>query len=387
MTQAKQTVSLGIIGIGNMGSSHAKNIVAGKIAGLTLTAVADRNPVRRAWAAENLPGVTVVQEGDDLLDLPGLDAVLVAVPHYGHAPLSIRAMEKGLHVLCEKPVSVTTRLARAMNEAADRTGRIFALMFNQRTNSLYRRMKEVMASGELGPMKRCSWIITNWYRSQSYYDSGDWRATWAGEGGGVLLNQCPHNLDLWQWICGMPDKVLAICHEGKWHDIEVEDDVTAYVEYPNGATGTFITSTADAPGTNRFEILCDGGKLVLENDILQLYRLETPERQFNATYQGGFGAPGHTIETLTTDGSNPQHLGVLQAFADAILCGTPLVADGREGILSLSLSNAMHLSGWLGQMVTLPLDEARFEAQLQTKIAGSRHKSAQTTVLSLEQSW
>ncbi len=388
MTEKKDFVSVGIIGIGNMGSVHAGNIAGDKIPGLRLAAVADIDPARRRWAEENLPqSVKIFASAEQLIGLPGLDAVIVAVPHYGHAPLTVYALEHGLHVLCEKPASVTTRMARSMNEAADRTGKIFALMYNQRTNSLYKRMKEIMDSGELGPMKRCNWIITNWYRSQSYYNSGSWRATWAGEGGGVLLNQCPHNLDLWQWICGMPQMISAHCHEGKWHDIEVEDDVTAYVEYPNGATGCFITSTADTPGTNRLEVLCDGGKMVMENDSLILYRLNMPERQFNATHQAGFGEPGFVTEPQITDGSNPQHNGVLAAFARAILYGEPLIADGREGIRGLTLSNAMHLSSWLGRPIELPLDEALFDSELQKKIAGSKLKNGKSQVLNMEHSW
>ena len=388
MEALKKEVAIGIIGIGNMGSAHARSIAEGKAPGLSLAAVADLDPARRQWAADNLPpSVRICADADQLIGLSGLEAVIIAVPHYDHAPLTIKALDKGLHVLCEKPEAVMTRQARAMNAAADRSGKIFAMMFNQRTNSLYRRMKEIMDSGELGSMKRCSWIITSWYRAQSYYDSGNWRATWAGEGGGVLLNQCPHNLDLWQWICGMPRRVSAVCHEGKWHDIEVEDDVTAYVEYPNGATGTFITSTADTPGTNRFEVLCDGGKMVMEHDSLVLYRLNMPERQFNATHKTGFGEPGFQTEPQLTDGSNPQHNGVLSAFARAILEGTPLIADGREGINGLTLSNAMHLSGWLGHPVDLPLDEARFEAELQKKINGSRKKTNQGRILSMENSF
>ena len=208
------------------------------------------------------------------------DAVLIAVPHYQHPELSIDALQHNLHVMCEKPAGVYTKQVREMNEVAKKTNRVFAMMFNQRTNCVYRKMHELVTSGDLGAIKRVNWIITDWYRTQSYYDSGDWRATWEGEGGGVLLNQCPHNLDLIQWICGMPSKVQAFCHEGKWHDIEVEDDVTAYLEYPNGATGVFITSTADAPGTNRFEITLEKGKLVCENNVLTLHELEVSEREF-----------------------------------------------------------------------------------------------------------
>lgn len=383
-----EQVRIGIIGIGNMGSAHAKMIANNEIDGMKLAAIADLDPARRRWAADQLPAdVTVYETGGELIENAEIDAVLVAVPHYSHAPLTIAALENNLHVLCEKPVAVTTRQAEAMIKAADQSDRYFALMFNQRTNPLYRKAKKLLESGELGPMKRTSWIVTDWYRSQSYYDSGSWRATWAGEGGGVLLNQCPHNLDLWQWLCGMPEKVTAFCLNGHWHDIEVEDDVTAYVEYANGATGTFITSTGDTPGTNRLEILCDRGKLVVENNALTISRLSQPESEFRVTYKGGFGEPEHTVETIRPDEENPQHAGVLRAFASAILKGTPLVADGREGIRGLMLSNAMHLSSWLGQAVELPIDARLFEKELAVRVQGSRHKQVNAATFGMEDSF
>jgi len=374
-----------------MGSSHASQIVRGDVPGLDLVAVADRSAARREWAASKLPStVTIFNDGLEMISSGLVDAVLVAVPHYDHPALSIAAMEKGLAVLCEKPAGVYTRQVEAMNEAARKSGVIFGMMFNQRTNHLYRKMKEIIGSGELGAIKRVSWIVTDWYRSQSYYDSGSWRATWAGEGGGVLMNQAPHNLDLLQWICGLPTRVSAFCHVGKWHQIEVEDDVTAYLEFANGATGTFVTATADAPGTNRFEVTCDGGKLVCEDNQLTLWRLAQSERAFNATYQGGFGQPDCTRETVTTDGENLQHIGVMRAFAQAVLHNDPalLVAEGLEGIRGLSLANAMYLSSWLGRPVELPLDGDIYWQQLQTRIAGSKQKAeGEAKTFVLDKSW
>lgn len=372
-----QKVRLGIIGVGNMGSSHCRSIIAGKTPEIELAAIADISAAKRDWAKKTLPeSVVIFDDAEKMMQSGRVDAVLIATPHYLHPPLAIMGLRHGLHVISEKPAGVYTKQVREMNEAAAKSDKIFAIMFNQRTNCVFRKMKELVSSGELGEIKRTNWIITNWYRSQSYYDSGDWRATWAGEGGGVLLNQCPHNLDLWQWICGMPNKVQAVCHEGKWHHIEVEDDVTAYVEYPNGATGVFVTTTADTPGTNRFEIMLDGGKLVCENDKLMLYKNKIPERQFNATYKGGFGEPGFDTIEVQTDGQNPQHVGVLNSFASAILHGTPLIADGSEGINGLTISNAMHLSSWLGHAVELPLDEDLFWQKLQEKIAHSKIKKS-----------
>ncbi len=371
-----EKVRLGIIGIGNMGSGHCRNILEGKIPEIELAAVADRKEARRDWARENLPGsVQIFTDGDDLIDRGDVDAILVATPHYDHPRLIIKALKKGLHAISEKPAGVYTLQVREMNEVAEASGKTFGMMFNQRTNHVYRKMKEIVSGGEYGRIKRVNWIITNWYRSQNYYDSGEWRATWDGEGGGVLLNQCPHQLDLLQWICGLPVKVHAFCHNGKWHNIEVEDDVTAYMEFENGATGVFVTTTADYPGTNRFEVTLERAKLVCENNQLTMYELEISEREHCFTAKGFETPKFHAVE-LETDGENLQHAGVLRAFAANILRGEPLVANGVEGINGLMLSNAMHLSSWLGHAVTLPIDENLFLEKLNELRANSSKKTA-----------
>lgn len=377
-----EKLRLGIIGVGNMGTGHISNIELHKrCPEITVTAVADINPDRLTWVKENIGDhVALFDDAEKMMDSGLIDAVLVAVPHYGHPVYAIKAFERGLHVMCEKPAGVYTKQVREMNEAAKKAGVVFGMMFNQRTNHIYRKMKEIVDSGELGQIKRTNWIITNWYRPQAYYDSGAWRATWSGEGGGVLLNQCPHNLDLWQWICGMPVKVSSQLHYGKWHDIEVEDDVTTYVEYANGATGVFVTSTADAPGTNRFEILLDGGKLVSENDKLYMWKNDVFEREFSATNKVPFGSPKAEFSEVETDGKNEQHIGVLNAFAGKILHGTPLVAEGYEGINGLTISNAMHLSSWLGKPVDIPFDEDLFYDELMKRVKTSRRKENVTSV-------
>ena len=359
-----------------MGSGHCTNLVAGKVPELELVAVADVKESRRNWAKQNLPEtVRIFESGDELIRSGVCEAVLVAVPHYDHPKYVMMALENGLHVMCEKPAGVYTAQVRKMNEAAVKSDRVFGMMFNQRTNCVYRKMHELVQSGELGELKRVNWIITDWYRTQAYYDSSDWRATWNGEGGGVLLNQCPHNLDLLQWICGMPTRVQAFCHNGKWHDIEVEDDVTAYLEFPNGATGVFVTTTADAPGTNRLELTLDRGKLVCENDKLLLWKLKTSEKEHRFACKEGFLKPEcEPVTEVETDGLNEQHVGVLKAFAARILHGTPLVAEGTEGINGLTLSNAMHLSSWLGHPVEIPFDEALYLEKLNALRASSREK-------------
>lgn len=369
----EKKVRLGVIGIGNMGSEHCRNLMSEQTPELVLAAVADRRAERREWAKTTL-GVPVFAEGEELIASGLCDAVLIAVPHYQHPTLTISALQHHLHVLCEKPIAVYTLAAREMIAAAEQSDRTFALMFNQRTNCLYRKMKQMLESGEMGRLKRVNWIITDWYRTQLYYDSGAWRATWNGEGGGVLLNQCPHQLDLLQWLCGMPEKVRAFCLEHHWHDIEVEDDVTAYLEFPGGATGVLVTTTGDLPGTNRLEITMEFGKMVCENDRLRLWKLAENEREFCTTSDDAFGCLPITVTDVETDGANPQHVGVLNAFAAHILRGEPLVARGEEGLNEMMLSNAMYLSSWLDQTVTLPFDEHLFLDMLNQKRATSRHK-------------
>ncbi len=367
---------LGVIGLGNMGSEHCRMVVSGKAPEIELCCVADLRQERREWAEKTLPeNVKVYASGQELIDAADCDAVIIAVPHYDHPVLAEAALKRGLHVLCEKPVAVYTAQVPPVLAAAKESGKTFALMFNQRTNCVYRKMKEILDSGELGEMKRMSWTITDWYRSQAYYDSGSWRATWDGEGGGVLLNQCPHQLDLLQWICGLPVKVRAFAHEGKWHDIEVEDDVTAYLEFANGATGVFIASTGDLPGTNRLEITCDQGKLICEGGKLWMWKLPMSESEGYRHGADAYPQPKIDPIEVETDGENPQHIGVTNAFAAHILHGTPLVAEGEEGVRALMLSNAMHLSAWLERPVELPIDEELFARLLRARRLTSRKKN------------
>lgn len=375
-------IRLGILGIGNMGAGHARSLLEGKCPELALTAVADCNEERLAWFANGTGrGIAVFDEGLEMLDSGLIEACIIAVPHYDHARYAMECMKRGIHVMVEKPAGVYTKQVRRMNEEARRHPEVvFGMMFNQRTNHIYRKMRELVQSGRYGKIRRTNWLITDWYRPQAYYNSGDWRATWSGEGGGVLLNQCPHQLDLWQWICGMPVKVQANMHFGQWHDIEVEDDVTAYVEYENGATGVFVTSTGDAHGTNRFEIQLDGAKMVAEGETLTVQEYAMWEPEFSAMNEMPFGNVQALEFVPETDGQNEQHVGVLNAWAGAMLRGTPLVAEGCEGIWGLTLSNAMHLSAFLGQAVELPIDEDLYYLELQKRVAVSRRKEKVTAV-------
>jgi len=365
-------VRIGVIGAGNIGSSHAKKIFEGEVRNAKLTAICEQSEDRLQRAKENFgEGVKFFSCIDTFFQSKEFDAVLIATPHYEHPALAIMALQQGYHTLIEKPAGVYTKAVREMNEAAKESGKVFAIMYNQRTNPLYRKLKDFVDAGELGELRRAVWIITDWYRSQSYYDAGSWRATWSGEGGGVLLNQDPHQLDLLQWICGMPKRVRAFMSFGKYRNIEVEDDVTAYLEYENGATGLFVTTVGEAPGTNRFEVTGDKGKIVIEDGKLTFWKLSVPESEFNRTYTGGFGAPECTKYEVLIEGENPQHLGILNNWVDSILYGSELIAPGEEGIKGLTLSNAMHLSAWTDNWAELPLNEDLFYELLQERIKAS----------------
>jgi predicted dehydrogenase len=363
-------VRLGLIGVGNIGNLHLRNIQ--KIDRVKLAAVCDI-VLKRAQSASETWGCPAYTDAQTLLDDRVCDAVLIATPHYDHTTIGIAALEAGYHVLVEKPISVHKADCEQLIAAHRDEDLVFAAMFNQRTDPHYKKIKQLVEAGELGRFLRISWIITDWFRTETYYASGGWRATWAGEGGGVLLNQCPHNLDLLQWICGMPTRVRGFCAIGKRHHIEVEDEVTAYLEFPDGCTGVFITSTGEAPGTNRFEIAGDRGKLVLEDGTLTFVRNETPATEFLQTAKAAFAKPDVETITFPIEGTGGQHAEILENFADAILTGEALVAPAEEGIHSVELGNAMLYSSLTGRPVDLPLDGEAFERELKKLIEGSTY--------------
>ncbi len=375
-------VRIGIVGVGNMGFAHAQNILAGKVTRLELTAVADLDPANAA----RVPQVKGFKTASEMMASGFIDALLIATPHYDHTTIGIAALKAGLHVLVEKPISVhradCERLIAAYQGREKK--QVFAAMFNQRTDRYYQKIRELIRSGELGEIRRVNWIITNWFRTHAYYASGGWRATWAGEGGGVLLNQCPHNLDLFQWLFGLPTTITAECAFGKYHDIEVEDEVTAMMRFPNGSTGVFITSTGEAPGTNRLEITAERGKVVYENDRISFTRNEVKMSEFSRTTDHTFAMPPVWDVTIPADGHGGQHVEILQNFTDAILDGTSLLAPAAEGIHSVELANAMLLSSWTQRPVALPIDGRKYERLLKMKITESskrvKMKPAATSV-------
>jgi len=365
------SVRIGIAGVGNMGSAHARQILAGRVERLELTAVCDPLPARCAA----ISGVRAFASAGAMIRSGAVDAVVVATPHYAHTTIGIAALRAGLHVLVEKPISVHKADAERLLAAHRGPGQVFAAMFNQRTDPAWRTLHQLVRGGDLGEIRRVNWIITDWFRSEAYYASSAWRATWAGEGGGVLLNQCPHNLDLFQWIFGMPRRVRAFCRFGRYHDIEVEDDVTAYLELPGGATAVFIASTGEAPGTSRLEITAEGGRVVYERDRIEIRRNAVPMSAFSRTTKELFARPDTTDTVLPAAERGGQHLGILQNFVAAILDGAPLIAPAAEGIHSVELANAMLWSAWRDETVELPLNARRYAQRLREHIRQSRPKA------------
>ncbi len=384
-------VRLGIIGLGAQGGSYAaflsgKPLFPGMPAPaptqhIALAAICDVDPAKKAMAAQKYPETPFFDDYKGMIDSGAVDAVVTTVPHYFHPEMAIYAMSKGVHVMVEKPAGVYAKDVRRMNEFATRHPEItFAIMFNQRTNKLYQQLKRIIGSGELGEIRRTNWIINSWWRPDSYYKQSEWRATWGGEGGGVLVNQAPHQLDLWQWICGMPVSMSAHVRFGAHRDIIVDNDVTAVCTYANGGTGTFITSTHDVAGTDRLEIDLDMGKIVVEDSkkatVMRFVKSEdeintsmTMQEVMRMTMSNASGNSLYTSEVIeNTDGWGVQHMTVLENFGNHIKTGEPLIAPGSDGIRGVQLANAIMLSGWLGKTVDVPVDEDAYLAELNKHI-------------------
>jgi predicted dehydrogenase len=362
-------VRLGIIGMGNIGQHHHGYLSAGKVNGADLVAVSDAIPGK----LERFKPLKIFSDGEELIRSGLVDAVIIATPHFQHTSLGIAALNQGVHAMVEKPISAHKADAERLIAAHQKNPKtVFAGMFQLRAEPRYLKIQKLIQDGELGEIVRMSWIMTDWFRTEAYYASGGWRATWKGEGGGVLLNQCLHNLDVMQWLLGMPARVRGFCQLGRFHNIEVEDNVSAYLEFRNGATGTFVSSTGEAPGTNRFEIAGTRGKLLLERDKLSFTRNDSDMIQFSQTAKQGFAKPEVWNIDIPIDNAPNPHAILVQNFVNAILQGERLIAPGEEGIFSVELANVILFSSFLEQTVALPLDGGAYEKKLNQLIAESR---------------
>lgn len=375
-------IRFGIAGLGNIGQVHLGNLREGRVAGATVTAAADPSAERR----EGIQDIDVFEDLGSLLAADCVDAVVLAAPTGLHAPMAIEALQAGVHVILEKPLALHKAEGERILAARQRDDQVFSLMMNQRCNPLYLKIKAWMDEGAIGRLQRTSWTMTNWFRPEIYFQASDWRATWKGEGGGVLMNQCPHNLDIFQWLCGMPASVRGYCRFGEHHDIEVEDQVTAYFEYPDGATGTFSASTGEYPGVNRLEIAGDRGLIIYENERCTLTRNTQSASEFSRTTDEMFGSPETEVETFETDEQVNQHAVILTNVVQAICAGDPLIAPATEGLHSLELADAMLYSTWTDAPVALPLDGQAFEQVLQQKMADSKPRTPVKTAAKVDMS-
>lgn len=375
MGMEKKTVKVAIVGIGNIGSAHFQCIYNGEIEGLKIVAVCDTDEKKIQHIKDSYKNVAVFEKYSELLESGVADSIIISVPHRLHAEMAAKALEKGFNVLVEKPVDISVSAALKVNESARKSDKVFAIMFNQRTNSHYRRAFDIVHNKEIGEFKSVRWIITNWYRTQSYYDSGSWRGTWNGEGGGVLMNQSPHNLDLLQWICGMPKALTAFCNIGKHHNIEVEDDASIFMEFSNGASGVFITSTGEYPGTNRLEINGTKGKIVIEDGVFRFWKLKKEEREVCFESEKGFEEIPFDYSEIS-DYTETAHKGILQNFTNAVLYGEMLIAKGTEGINQIALTNAAYLSQSCGnKKIELPFEVDEYDEFLRKMCKISTEKS------------
>tara|TARA_Y100000588_G_scaffold155574_1_gene169635 strand:- start:14997 stop:16160 length:1164 start_codon:yes stop_codon:yes gene_type:complete len=362
-------VRLGIIGLGNMGNYYARSILEGEVPGLQLRAVCDMDESRVASFEKE--GVTPFTGTDELFKSGAVDAVQIATPHYFHTTLGIAALEAGLHVLVDKPISVHKADCERLIAAHTNKDLVFAGMFNLRTDPHFLKLKSLIESGEFGRINRVQWTVTDWFRSDIYYVSGGWRATWKGEGGGVLINQCPHQLDLWQWLFGMPTEIYAQCDLGRFHEIEVEDAVTALMRYEDGMTGVFISTTGEAPGVNRLEIATERGLVLYENNLIRWRRNETESSAFCKESTQGFAKPDSWEVEIPIEGNGEQHIGVFKNFVAAIRGEANLLYPAQEGVGSVELANLILFSGIKKQPVSLPLDSAEYEILLNKLISES----------------
>ena len=374
----KDYVRVGLIGFGKQGSHYVRMFIEHRLfSRFRLTAIADTCPQKLQWIKDNIGSeIECFDSAEAMLSSGIIDACIITTPHPMHPEHVIMCLQHGIHVLCDKPAGVHILQVQQMNREAEKhPDLVFSIMFNQRTNCAYRKLKSIIETEEYGKVRRISWTINNWYRSRYYYDSFDWRGIWKGSFGGTIMDQCPHQVDLWQWMFGMPDKVTCRMGFGSHHDIEVEDEVSAIMEYKDGCIGTFNASTSVPNGQNTLEVNLDAANIRIRGNSVFVEKFCMPEAKWQQSPRGIYEKMDVAPEVeIPTDGKNAQHKGVIEAWINRILGKGEGSNDGKEGLASVMLSNAMYMSAFTGKTVSLPLDGQEYYNELMKKVKTSKTK-------------
>ncbi|MAQ10247.1 MAG: oxidoreductase [Gammaproteobacteria bacterium] len=354
-------VRVGVVGTGNIGSQHILLLQSGKIKGAQLAATASRS------ASSLQTDVPHFKDYREMFSHADINAVLIATPTMSHVEIAQAAIQCGLPIMMEKPLAMSVGQAEKLLALVPDHLQ-FAIMLSQRFDPAYARLKQLLMNNAIGNLQRIGWTMTKWYRPDIYYKVSRWRGTWPGEGGGLLINQCIHNLDVLQWLVGLPDSITAKVGFGKHHDIDVEDEVSAIMTFDNGAIGTLTASSGEAPGVNRLEIVGDRGSLILEHGVIDVLRADENVRTHCRTTHEMFGMPVFDREVIEITEESNQHAAVLQNFVDSLEIGSELLTPTEQGLGSLQLANGILLSAWNNETVTVPIDTNQYEARLQEKI-------------------
>jgi len=371
-------VRYGIIGFGaHAEQCYAEMIIKKKqLENAEVTAITEVNPLRVENVKNNYPNtITWFNDYIKMLDSGLIDACIVTSPHPFHPEMVIACLKRNIPVMCEKPAATCTKKVFEMIEASKHSKALFGMMFNQRTNCVYRKMKEMIKNGEIGELQRINWIISNWYRPDRYYTIAPNRATWKGEGGGLIINQACHQIDLLQWLIDeMPESINGFLENGAYHDIECDDEFTLYLKYKNGAKGVFTSTTGEFPGVNRLEISGTRGRLTVEGDRLIFNKSSFSSKSFSELAMGPYNRPRQETIEIKTDGENLQHLGIMRNFTNAILGKEELKVPGSEGLKALEIINSAIYSSWHDNMlVKIPVDPEIYYKELNEHIANSKY--------------
>ncbi|MDD4316092.1 MAG: Gfo/Idh/MocA family oxidoreductase [Clostridia bacterium] len=367
-------VCIAVIGIGRIGSVHARNLKKGKVTGARLVAICDVQKQAYSTFCEKYGFIPCYEDYKLMLEEIKPRAVIIATEHYFHTEIAEYCIENGVDVLVEKPVGVTTEAVKKLIAVSKSHPEVkAAVMYNQRTNPLYARAKRLVKSGALGKVVRINYIITDWYRSQAYYNEGGWRASFCGEGGGALINQCIHQLDLLQWIAGMPKSVWVRAFT-KNRNITVENDVTALFRYEDDVFCSFSASTHELRGTNRLEIAGDKGRIVIDGLRMKYYAFAKSEGEINASTQNGYGAVQRkTLRYSYFRFKFVARLGeqrkLIQNFVNSLNNNSPLLSPLTDGLNAVELINAAYLSAWENKEIAIPIDDRNYVDMLSSKIA------------------